>query len=188
LYFGSVTSFDNEFAILLRQLGTETKRCTMTAGLDKLRNLKRCKFFSKVTSWLLSIARRIFSSSTFREATTAASEPSTPFGGIGGKRRFGQSVSSDRCKVSKSLNRCWTSKFFPKSDTSITYTVNLCIITEVCSSVRTMRAVMHVGVLAVLPPPGKSASKSSLNILGGAKEGAGYTTCPKPPWKAACGG
>lgn len=86
----------------------------------------------------------------------------------------------------------------------MTYTVYFCIITLSCSSVRTMRAAMHVGALLALPPPPpperKSPSNSSLSMPGGALAGLhdepGDTRGEFPPcdgWgdgssKTGCGG
>mmetsp|Transcript_75941 Transcript_75941/g.217466 ORF Transcript_75941/g.217466 Transcript_75941/m.217466 type:complete len:296 (+) Transcript_75941:346-1233(+) len=101
LYFGS-TSFPSVRKVLARERGTETKRVAMTVGLGRSKNFQRWRDFSRSTSGLASIDCSIFSSSPLRDLMTATSVPSTPFGGIGGSRTPGHSVSNDRCRASKS--------------------------------------------------------------------------------------
>mmetsp|Transcript_18247 Transcript_18247/g.58025 ORF Transcript_18247/g.58025 Transcript_18247/m.58025 type:complete len:510 (+) Transcript_18247:153-1682(+) len=101
LYFGSF-SFAKVLSVFIRHLGTATKRPAMTAGLGKFRNFHRASDFSINTSAIPSMAFRSFSSSTLRIATTAASVPSTPFGGSGGRLRLGHSPRRALWSVSKS--------------------------------------------------------------------------------------
>mmetsp|Transcript_28993 Transcript_28993/g.73581 ORF Transcript_28993/g.73581 Transcript_28993/m.73581 type:complete len:513 (+) Transcript_28993:1024-2562(+) len=105
LYFGWLSLARVRIVLPLpshRDLGIIVKRAAMMAGSPRFKNFHRWRFFSMSTSWLASMARKIFSSSTLREATTAASVPSTPFGGMAGRCRPGQSVTRDLYSASKS--------------------------------------------------------------------------------------